>query len=252
MELLIFIYGLLMGSFYNVVGLRLPGKESIIKPGSHCPNCKHNLNWYELVPVISYIFLKGRCLECKEKISNMYPMMELLTGLLFLFSYLLFGISEGFYISLIVSSVVVLVFITDSKYMIILDEVLVVSGCLIFIVKFIFSGYQAALLTLLFGFILFMIVYFMMLIGNFILKKESLGGGDIKLSFIAGMILGPYMGLVYLILASFLAFPYAIYILIKNKDNVLPFGPFLASSMLITFYNYDLILYFLKNLIGII
>lgn len=251
MELLIFVYGLLMGSFYNVVGLRIPNNESIIKPGSHCPKCKHNLKWYELVPLLSYLFLKGRCLVCKTKISNLYPMIELLTGLLFLFSFLLFGISENFYLALIISSVVVLVFITDSKYMIILDEILIISGLLIFIVKSIFSGYQVALFSLLYGLILFVIVYLMMLIGNLAFKKESLGGGDIKLSFIAGMVLGPYLGLVYLILGSFLAFPYAIYVLIKNNDNILPFGPFLATSLLIIFYNYDLINYALEYLFNI-
>ena len=83
-----FIYGIVFGSFLQVVGERLPKKESLIKPKySYCPNCKHRLNWYELIPIFSYIFQKGKCIHCKENIPIMYPFIELFTGLLFSVSY---------------------------------------------------------------------------------------------------------------------------------------------------------------------
>ena len=78
-----FLLGMILGSFYNVVGYRLCKNESIIKPGSHCPKCNHKLSFLELIPVFSYVFLKGRCKACKEKISLFYPLIEFFTGLLF-------------------------------------------------------------------------------------------------------------------------------------------------------------------------
>lgn len=251
MIIFIFILGLLLGSFYNVVGIRLLKNESIVKPRSHCPKCQHQLSWYENIPVISYLFLLGKCKNCKQKISLMYPAMELLTALLFMVSYLLFGISEEFFIAIIISSLVVLIFITDSKDMIILDEAIIGSGVLIFIIKIIFEGIIAALASISYGFLIFIFIFSFMLFGNFIFKKESLGGGDIKLSFIAGMVLGIPLGIFYVILGSFLAFPYAIYVSIKNEDGILPFGPFLAVSLLLCYCNSDMILEFLKALLNI-
>ena len=142
---------------YNVVGLRLPNKNSIIKPGSHCLKCNHKLAWWENIPVISYIFLKGRCKSCKEKISFMYPGMELLTALLFTISYKLFGFSYEFYISLVLASLVVLIFITDSKYMIILDEVLIAGGVLITVIEIIYQGIDKTLISLGYGLVIFIL-----------------------------------------------------------------------------------------------
>ena len=200
MEIIIIILGLVLGSFYNVVGLRIPNGESIIKPGSHCPKCNHKLSWYENIPVLSYIFLGGKCKNCKQKISIIYPIIEILT-------------------------------------------------ILILIIKFIYNGYKYCFIIIIYGLIVFGVMYLTMLLGNALFKKESLGGGDIKLSFISGLALGPLLGLFYIILASFLAFPYAIYISIKNKDTMLPFGPFLATSLLILYLNYDFFYEFLITLL---
>ena len=108
--IMIFIFGLVLGSFYNVVGYRLPNNMSIAFPASHCTNCNHKLKWYELIPVISYIFLRGRCTKCKERISIFYPFFELLTGILFLISYLIFGIYIKLVISLIFVSILIFLY----------------------------------------------------------------------------------------------------------------------------------------------
>ena len=249
MEIIIIILGLVLGSFYNVVGLRIPNGESIIKPGSHCPKCNHKLSWYENIPVLSYIFLGGKCKNCKQKISIIYPIIEILTSFLFYISYKIFGLSEEFFISLVISSLVVIIFVSDSKYMIISDSPLIVSTILILIIKFIYNGYKDCFISIIYGLIVFGVMYLTMLLGNALFKKESLGGGDIKLSFISGLALGPLLGLFYIILASFLAVPYAIYISIKNKDTMLPFGPFLATSLLILYLNYDFFYEFLITLL---
>jgi len=251
MGIIVFIFGLLLGSFYNVVGLRLPNGESIVFPGSHCPSCNHKLSWYENIPVFSYLFLDGKCKSCHKPISIMYPLIELFTGSLFLISYSIFGISENFFIGVILSSLVAIIFVSDSKYMIILDSPLVISSILILVVRFIYHDHDISVVGhyLLGGIVTFGIMYLLMLFGNFLFKKETMGGGDIKLSFVSGIALGPVLGIFYIVLGAFLALPYALYITIRKKENMLPFGPFLAISMLIIFFNMDKTLEFIKYIL---
>lgn len=248
MEVYIFILGLLLGSFYNVVGMRMSNNESIVFPGSHCPKCNHKLKWYENIPLISYILLRGKCKGCHTNISVWYPATELLTALLFLISYYTFGLTTELIISLIISSLVSIIFVSDINYMIILDSPLVVSSIIILLTKLILKSPQEAIQSLLSGILIFIIMYIIMLIGNYIFKTESLGGGDIKLSFIAGLVLGTKLGIFYIVLAAFLAFPYAIYITIRNKNNMIPFGPFLVISILIIYLNYNFFLEFINTL----
>lgn len=251
LEVYIFIIGLLFGSFYNVVGMRLPNNESIIFPGSHCENCNHKLSWYENIPLFSYILLKGKCKSCHAKISGWYPAIELFTGMLFLISYYVFGLTAEFFISIIISSLVSIIFVSDINYYIILDSPLVIGSILIIIIKLISFGLKETLISIGSGLLVFGVMYLIMLLGNFIFKKESLGGGDIKLSFVAGLVLGPKLGIMYIVFGAFLAFPYAMYITIRNKENMLPFGPFLISSLLIIYLDYNFFLNFINTLFQI-
>jgi len=234
---LIFIIGVIFGSFYTVIGVRLPKEESIVTPGSHCDNCGHILRWYENIPILSFILLGGHCKKCKQEIPFIYLLMELLSGALFALCYKVFGLNINFFISVIISSLVIIIFVSDSKYMIINDSPLLIGSLLIFILKWIDTGIISALLSILHGLVIFGVAYLLQIFGYIAFKQEALGGGDIKLSFVAGMILGIKFGVIYIVLASFLAFPYALYITIKNKDNMLPFGPFLVASLLIVFLN---------------
>ena len=168
-------------------------------------------------------------------------MTELLSGCLFALCYKVFGISYEFFIAVILSSLVIIIFVSDSKYMIINDSPLIVSAILIFIIKWLDTGILSALMSLVYGLIIFGVAYLLMLFGSLAFKQEALGGGDIKLSFVAGMVLGVKLGILYIVLASFLAFPYAVYVTLKNKDNMLPFGPFLVSSLLIIYLNMNII-----------
>ena len=237
----IFIIGAIFGSFYGVVGTRLPEGKSIVKPRSHCEKCGHILKWYENIPILSYIFLGGLCKKCKNPIGFVYFLTELLSGCLFALCYKVFGISYEFFIAVILSSLVIIIFVSDSKYMIINDSPLIVSAILIFIIKWLDTGILSALMSLVYGLIIFGVAYLLMLFGSLAFKQEALGGGDIKLSFVAGMVLGVKLGILYIVLASFLAFPYAVYVTLKNKDNMLPFGPFLVSSLLIIYLNMNII-----------
>ena len=241
--IIVFIYGSIFGSFYNVVGYRLPNNLSLIKPkGSFCPNCKHELKWFELIPIFSFLIQKGKCRKCKKKIAIFYPLIELLTAILFLVSYLFFGISYEFLIAIFLSSYFVIVLVSDGKYMIIPDEVTLFFALAIIIVEILMYGPLKTLDFMLAGALLFIVVYLLMKITSFMFKKESLGGGDIKLEFVIGLVLGFVSGAFSIFIGSVLAFPIALINQKKNDTNMIAFGPFLIlGALLIYFFKIDII-----------
>lgn len=237
----IFIFGLIFGSFFNVVGWRLPAGLSLVKPsGSFCPKCKHKLRWYENIPVISYLIQGGKCRKCKKKIPKFYIIVELLTGFLFALSYFIFGFSFEFLLAVITASFFVIVIVSDSNYLIIPDEVTLVMSILVVFSRFICNGITDALLHLVFGISAFIIMYLLMLFGNFLFKKESLGGGDIKLMFFIGCAVGPWMSIFTIFLSSFIALPLSLILYYRSKDSVIPYGPFLLiAALLIILFKID-------------
>lgn len=245
---LLFILGLIMGSFYTVVGLRRPNNESIIKPRSHCPKCNYLLKWYDLIPIVSFVIRGGKCAYCKEKISLIYPVIELFTGILFMLSYVLYGFNYEFLAMLVISSLLILIFVSDFKYMIILDGPLILCSLAILALKWIYFGGKTALLSIISGIVLLIVMSFIKFLGDAIFKKESLGGGDIKLSFFIGCVLGIRLGFISLVGASIIALPYAIVVVLSNKEKEIPFGPFLISSLLLTFVFMEQITNFLSIL----
>ena len=246
-----FVVGCLLGSFYNVVGIRIPKNESIVFPGSHCMKCGHELKWYELIPIFSYLFLKGRCRNCKDKISLIYPFIELFTGIIFAVSYYSFGFSYDLLISLVIGTLLVLVIVSDVNYMIIPDRFIVISAILIVIINFLKLGFLDGLISVGYGIIGFLMLYLIMLLGNLLFKKESLGGADIKLFFVVGLIFPPLGALLVLVISCFLALPVALILCLKNKENIIPFGPFIVLSLLFVYFtklDFSKIFDFLLNL----
>ena len=185
-----FIFGTVFGSFYNVVGYRLPLRQSLIMPPSHCPNCGHVLKAYELVPIFSWIFLGRKCLKCKQKISWFYPVFELATGILFLLSYLIFGFSLELLLALTIISLLLIVIISDYQTLTIPDEIIIFGLVTLSIEIFLLNGFNGLIDAYLSGLISFGIMYLLKLFGDFVFKKESMGGGDIKLMALIGMVLG--------------------------------------------------------------
>ena len=231
MIVIFFIMGLIFGSFYNVVAYRLSNNISLINPvRSMCPNCKKELGILELIPIFSYVFLKGKCSICKEKISLFYPFIELLTGINFALSYYLSGFSIDLLIMLILFSYFSIVIYSDFKYMIIPDEVTIVTVVLTLILIIIKGLY----LNILVGFISFLSTYLFAKIISVILKKDAMGGGDIKLMFFVGLLLN-YNALLAFFISSFLAFPAAFYVTVKNKNSKIAFGPFILLATIIIF-----------------
>ncbi len=228
-----FFFGIVLGSFYNVVGYRLPRGESLIYPSSHCTNCNHKLGILDLFPIFSYLFLGGKCRYCKEKISLFYPIFEFTTGVLFAISYKVFGASIDFFIAIILISTLLIIIISDYQTMIIPDELLIFSFILLAICIYIKSGLKGLIISIGAGVLSFLFMFALKKIGDFLFKKESMGGGDIKLMFILGLTLGFPEAILTVFLASFIGLPVSLWILYKKKNHEIPFGPFLAVGAII-------------------
>lgn len=230
-----FILGSVMGSFYHVLATRLSKGLSIISPSSHCEKCDHELKWYELIPLVSYIIQGGKCRKCKAKLPISYFLMEVCSGMLFAVCYHVFGLKLELLTALIFVSSLIIVIISDIEYMIILDEVLIFAILGIIIVDLFDIGLYETSLKIIAGTGAFITMYLIKKLGDIMFKQESLGGGDIKLMFLVGLVIGYPMSVCNIFFATFIAFPIALYLLISKKDNIIPFGPFLSMSAIILY-----------------
>lgn len=229
------ILGLIFGSFYLVVATRLPEEKSIIKPGSHCDNCNHELKWYELIPVISYVIQKGKCRSCGAKIPFLTVIIEIITGAAFALPYYFYGFDYKFFAAILIYSLTIIIFISDFKYYIINDGPLFVTILGILGLKFYFFNYKIVIHSALSGLLMFLLFLTIKFFGDRIFKKESLGGGDIKLAILLGVVLNIKLGLAAFILSAFIAFPYALFASIIKKEAIVPYGPFIIASLVIVF-----------------
>ena len=235
MEIIFFIIGSILGSFYLVIGKRLPLKENVITGRSRCDHCHHNLTWWQLIPVLSYLFLRGKCHYCHKKISFIHFLMEIVTGIAFVFAYSYYGISYEMFTFIIISSIMLIIFVSDFSYYIILDSPLVIGSVFLLGLRWYYFGINNMFIYLISGISLFATMYLIKIIGDVLFKKESLGGGDIKFAFVMGLVLGFRLGLCSLILSTFLALPYSCASLMLKKNNEVPYGPFLAASLFTVF-----------------
>lgn len=253
MNLFIFILGLFIGSFLGVLSDRLPKSEQVLKGRSHCDFCKRKLQPLDLVPVLSFLFLKGRCRYCRKRLSIKYPVVELLTGMGFLLisNYInLIPLPSPVVISLvyllIIYSGLLVIFLADIKYFIIPDQIVVFLVITDLVYKILYqvnllpySIISAAGAT---AFILFF---------HIITRGKGMGFGDVKLAFFMGLFLG-FPGIVIAFYMSFLtgAFFSVILIIIgkaKLKSKI-AFGPYLAGATLVSFFWQRQILYLFSKL----
>ncbi len=237
-----FIFGIVFGSFFNVVGYRLPRGESIINPPSKCPKCDHQLSSKELIPIFSYLIQKGKCRNCQAPIPPYYAFFELFTGFLFALSYYTFGFTNELPIALLFSSMAIILIVSDYHFYIIPDEVLIFSIITIMSLIVINNGFLELSYSLINAIIAFASILTIKLFGDFIFKKESMGGGDIKLLFVFGLIIGWEMAILAIILGAFIGLPVALFLMInkKIKERIIPFGPFLCVAALVLYFTqYD-------------
>ena len=234
----LFMLGTILGSFYNVVAYRVTKGESILFPSSHCPKCNHKLGPLELIPVFSFLLQKGRCSKCKTKISWFYPLAEIVCGILFVLCFISFGISKELIVALTFVSMIIIIVLSDYYYMIIEDCVLIIFGIFILIEKLLLYGVDSFVSSIIGAVIAFIIMLCLKLFGDFIFKKESMGGGDVKLMAIFGMVIGWQMSIITIFLSAFVALPISLFILKFKKDHEIPYGPFLSIAALIIYFSH--------------
>ena len=233
--IIFFILGTVLGTIYTVIGLKLPNNEKIVVKRK-CKKCHHELSIKDLIPLVSYTLSKGRCRHCKGKIDILFPYMEFFTGLLFSVAYYSFGFSYQLLIALGMISLLMTIVVSDLTYLIIPDEILIVASVYFLVIQFLDLGLKGAISHLLSGVFLFTIMYTVMLIGNKALKKESMGGGDIKMMFVFGLVLEPLLGTLTIFLGSLFALPMSLYLMKRNNEKVIPFGPFLLIAFVFIYF----------------
>ncbi len=230
--ILIFVVGLSVGSFLNVVIFRIDNIKTILSDRSHCPKCKQTLSWLDLIPFVSFLLLRGKCRYCDESISWQYPLVELSTALVFTVLFSLFGLGLGLLFYLIIFSILIVVFVYDLKHELILEEFVWVALALTLAGAWYFGGFGV----------------FDMLLGGlicggipailvFVSKEKWMGAGDIKLGFLLGALVG-YPQAIFLLFCSFILGSIVGIILLSTKkkgikDSV-PFAPFLILAGLTT------------------
>ena len=231
--LIFFIYGTIFGSFFNVVGLRVPTKTLFKQQRSYCDTCERTLTWSELIPIWSYVFQKGRCKECKEKISLLYPIMETLTGVLFAFTYYQFGFTQPLVLGLLLISLIIPITVSDLVYQKIPNRTLLFFTPLFIIYRILYpiTPWWSSLLGSLGAFVLVFLII--------LLSKGGMGMGDLKYYTLFGFI----FGVQEFLLLFFLSTVYGVMIgVIKMKKEGtggktrLAFGPFIGLAALTVFY----------------
>lgn len=229
---LLFVLGLVFGSFFNVLIWRLPRKQSIVAPRSHCPKCKSQLSLFELIPVISFLLQKGRCRHCKAKISLEYPVIELLTAIGFVF----FGLLTTTWLQLLANlfffSCLLVSAVIDLHHKLILDVITIpgIALALVFSLLEVTVPINLSLLGILIGGGL--------LLAMAVISKGGMGMGDVKFLAMIGGFLGPYGAMLSLVIASFLGAVIGMIYLVVTKQSrktPIPFGPFLALGAVAAF-----------------
>ena len=236
--------GLIFGSFANVCIYRMPRNMSVVKPNSHCTSCNAFIKWYDNIPILSYIFLKGKCRRCKSKISIKYPLVEFSCGVLFVSMYYLYGfVFMLIPFCLLVFSLLVTAII-DFEFKIIPDEI----SFMLMIVGFVTSFFNLNLgetigQRVLNSFLGFLVgggsLFIIAVIGKFIFKKDAMGGGDIKVMAGVGTFIGWDKVLFAIFVASLFGSIVGIILIICKKigrKQEITFGPYLALSSFLTLF----------------
>ncbi len=244
-----FIFGSIVGSFLNVCIYRLPREESIVFPGSHCPHCQKAISWFDNIPFLSYILLKGRCRYCRQPISFRYFIVELLTALLFFTLFLKFGFTWGLLIYLVFISALIIATFTDFDHLIIPDVISYPALLLGLILSTAYPSMQRTLsqwsqistgpgegfLASLTGAVsggLFL--YLIGAIGKKIFKKEAMGGGDVKLLAMIGAFLGWQLVTLTIFISALSGSIVGLIIKFKKGESYIPYGPYLALGAVIS------------------
>jgi len=247
----LFIAGAMTGSFLNVCIVRLPLEKSIVFPGSHCVACRTPIQWYDNIPLISWLVLGGRCRACKIRISFRYWLVELLTGITFFLFYRYYGIQPVLWPYLVMVSGFIVATFVDFEYRIIPDEVSIggmIAGLVFSLIIPQLHGTHSPFLGVGWSLLGILVgggsIYLMGVIGDFVFKKETMGGGDVKLMGMVGAFMGWKLALLTFFLAPFFGAGFGIVEKIRTKDSTIAYGPFLIMGALASLFWGDKIIYF--------
>lgn len=232
--ILVVVLGLMVGSFLNVCVHRIPRKMSIVRPGSHCPNCNHNIKAWENIPVLSYLILRGRCSACHERISIRYLIVEAVTALTFVIFFVQFGWSVDFVIFTVFACLVLAVTFIDIERQVIPNGLLL-FGLIPAVVLLIRSGLVHTPSYLLGAAGLGLGFYLLRVLGKLLFRKESMGMGDIKYAALVGFLLGWEKGLVAVsvaFLSAAVLFVLLVPLGLVSFGQRVPFGPFISFGSL--------------------
>lgn len=226
--IIIFLFGITIGSFLNVCIYRIPKHEDIVKTRSHCMTCGYQLKWYDMFPVFSYLFLRGRCRKCSAKLSIQYPLIEMLNGIAYLLIIFVNGVNvESLLYCLLTSALLVLSVIDFRTYEIPFGiNVFILALGLIRVV----TDYRN-ILTYLVG---FLIVSGVLAVLYYVSKGRAIGGGDVKLMAVCGLLLGWKLIIMAFLLGCILgAVIHVIRMKVSGEDHVLAMGPYLSMGVFI-------------------
>lgn len=242
--LIIFILGLLIGSFLNVVIVRLGQKKPFIFGRSVCPGCKKEIRWQDNIPVVSFLLLGGKCHYCQKNISWQYPLVELAAAFAFVLLYLKIGLNLQFITLVIFSSFLIIIFVYDLKHYLILDKITIPAMVAAFLLNFYLGlSFWSMIIGALIGIWFFAFQFI-------ISKGKWVGDGDIRLGALMGLMLGWKLLLVALFLAYIIGAIVGLVLLFSNKkkmSSAVPFGPFLSLATFITFlWGQDLLIWYLN------
>ena len=223
-----FLFGAAIGSFLNVLIYRLPIGKSIVKPGSFCPNCKKPIEWFENIPIVSFFFLGGRCSGCRKPISFKYPLIELFTGIIFLYLFIKFGLGVEFFFYLYFFCALIVISGIDFSHQLIPDVISIPGIAMGIVFQLLKGDIKLGLIGLFFGGGLILLIR---VIGQRVYKKEVMGLGDVYLT----AMIGSYVGFPFILVAIFFAALIGsvmgiLYIVStkQNRESPIPFGPFLS------------------------
>lgn len=240
---LFFIFGTIFGSFFNVVGLRVPEKTFFDQERSYCPHCKKTLHWFELIPIVSYLLQKGQCRGCHNKISPIYPLMEFAAGVGFVLSYVTFGIHLELLFALLLVSMAVIITVSDLRYQKIPNKILLFFFPIFFLWRILFpiNPWWSSIIGALVGFTLLFIII--------VVSKGGMGIGDLKYFTLLGFVFGWQQLLLLFLLSTFYGTVINLILLVLKKvtrKSRVPFGPYISlAAVTVLFYGETILQWYL-------
>lgn len=233
------VLGIVLGSFFNVVGLRMPLQTSFVTGRSSCPACMKSLRWYELIPIISYLYQRGQCTNCHVRLSRVYPYIEGVTGLLFVMSYLHHGLSPSIIFALLFISFSMIIVVTDIMYLVVPNKLLSIFFLLFIFIRMFYPlhSFYDALIGSLIGFLLIALII--------IVSKGGMGAGDMKLLAVLGLVVGAKNVLLTFFLAVCSGAIFGLLYMYQsnsNSSNKIPFAPFLILGAIISYFHGEYLL----------